>query len=174
MKFASFDIGTKNLGVYFEENDHTPYVYEVVCLCDSTTKSKYSYTILDNLSAYLEKHKEFLEQCDYIIIEKQLRVNKIAQRVEGHLISWLLITLKCGQKIKSISSKEKTRQFNAPLKMTKPQRKKWAVMFVKEMVFSNMHCDMLHLLETTKKADDICDAYLQCQAFKKIHKLNLC
>jgi hypothetical protein len=55
--------------------------------------------------------------------------------------------------------------------MTKPQRKKWAVEYMMGIFRSRGDETRLEFLKTTKKIrkqklDDMCDAALQCQAYK--------
>jgi hypothetical protein len=53
--------------------------------------------------------------------------------------------------------------------MTKPQRKKWSVQKVTEILENRGETDILDGMKKKKKKDDLADVVVQLQAFKYRH-----
>lgn len=136
-----------------------------------------------NLFHHLREYYDIFEECDVVIIEQQF-FNTFAsngRRVPGGganvdaikmgecLFSWFTINFPF-KEVLFFSSTYKTQILGAPFKLTKPQRKNWAIEKAKEIF--NLRGDCISLITDVKKknskkvCDDICDACVQCQAFK--------
>jgi hypothetical protein len=139
---------------------------------------KFDVQIFINLSNYLENHIDQIDQCDFIIIEQQLKRNPMAQRLEQHCVSWLTFMYLDTKEIVIFPSKHKTQVLGAPKKvtdskgklkkMTKHQRKKWACEIACEILNLRDDLESLHFVFSTnsKKKDDLSDIILQLNAFK--------
>jgi Poxvirus A22 protein len=166
---CSIDVGKVNLGIYVEEfsradNGQAIYLQRVdLTLCK---KERVTVTFLKRMFDFLDSIKTHLEKCDYFVIEKQMRTNPEAQFVDHALQSYFLIHYKDKQVV-SFSSKNKTHLFD-DTKMTKYQRKKWAVEKAIKMFTDRGDTERLDYIKSLKKKDDASDAVCQLDAFKTI------
>jgi len=149
---------------------------------DKSTK-KIDLSTRNNLFKHMRAHYELFEKCDLFIIEQQFfntfasngrkvpggGANIDAIKLGECLYSWIKINFPF-KEVEFFSSTYKTQILGAQTKMTKPQRKKWAV--EKALEIFTIRGDDTNLLRDTKKknkntiCDDICDACVQCQAYK--------
>ncbi len=122
------------------------------------------------------KSIEIIKTCDIIIIEKQLDVNKKAKRIENHIQSILLLLYPHIDTI-LYNPSNKTQVLGAPKKiknrkgvlvrMTKPQRKKWACETAKNILNTRGDMELYdYLFVKNKKPDDEADCICQLQSFK--------
>lgn len=168
-KACSIDVGKVNLGVYVEEfssvdQGQAVYLQRVdLTLCK---KERVTVTFLKRMFDYLDSIRPYLEGCDYFVIEKQMRTNPEAQFVDHALQSYFILNFKEKQVI-SFSSKNKTHLFD-DTKMTKYQRKKWAVEKAIKMFTERGDTERLAYINTLKKKDDVSDAVCQLDAFKAV------
>lgn len=136
-----------------------------------------------NLFNHLRNFYDLIERTDIFIIEQQFfntfasngrRVpgggaNVDAIKVAECLFSWISINFPF-KEVYFFSSTFKTQILGAPYKLTKPQRKKWAI--EKAISIFEIRGDDPDDLRIIKKknsksvCDDICDACVQFQAFK--------
>lgn len=166
---CSIDVGKVNLGIYVEEfssvdQGQAIYLQRVdLTLCK---KERVTVTFLKRMFDFLDSIKTHLEKCDYFVIEKQMRTNPEAQFVDHALQSYFLIHYKDKQVV-SFSSKNKTHLFD-DTKMSKYQRKKWAVEKAIKMFTDRGDTERLEYIKSLKKKDDASDAVCQLDAFKTI------
>ena len=160
--------------------------------CDP--KKKLDPETFHNMTELLEKYTAQWEECDTIIIERQMsfgnKLNLMAVKLAQHLYSFFIV--KYGKKIPVIEfdAFHKTQVLGAPktisytkkgkLKYTSlspTQRKKWAVEKCKEILESRGETDAIeNMLESTeltktgrpkkKKLDDLSDVVCQVNAYK--------
>jgi hypothetical protein len=123
--------------------------------------------ILKAILDWLEVHKERFDECDDIIIEQQLKTNPFAQKIEHMVHGWFLSQYGLTKNVGPFSATHKTRVLNAPKKMNKPERKAWSVEKATEILTERGDDIGLQIMdENKKKADDLGDCLLMCQAFK--------
>lgn len=166
----SIDVGKVNLGVYIEDftglEDGTCVYLQRVDLTQAK-KERVSQSLLLRLFQYLDSIKELLTECDFFVIEKQLKANPEAQFVDHAIQSYFTIYYGEFKQIVSFASKNKTKLFD-DTKMTKYQRKKWAVEKAYHVFTSRNDMKSLAYLESLSKKDDVSDAMCQLDAFKTI------
>jgi hypothetical protein len=139
---------------------------------------KFRLDIFINLTEYLDRHSRLFDECDFIIIEQQMRNNPMAQRIEQHCVSWFTFTYLDTKQIIIFPSKNKTRVLGAPkkladkkgriAKMSKPQRKKWACDEASRILSCRNDMETMSqiFVENKGKSDDLSDVICQMQAFK--------
>ena len=164
----SIDVGKVNLGIYIEEFsspvDGTCLYLKRVDLTE-TKKERVTTTFLQRLFTYLDSIKDLLTTCDFFVVEKQLKQNPEAQFVDHAIQSYLTIYYGDFKQIVSFSSKNKTKLFDQT-KMTKYQRKKWAVEKAISVMEERKETEALAYIKSLKKKDDVSDAICQLDAFK--------
>ncbi len=168
-RVCSIDVGKVNLGVYIEE--FTEYetgkgLYLRRVDLTESKKERVSVVFLKRLFDYLDT---LTIDCDYYVIEKQLRANPEAQFVDHALQSYFVLK---GKNVVSFSSKNKTKLFDET-KMTKYQRKKWSVIKAQQLLLSRGESELADYVKSLKKKDDVSDAICQLDAWKTIHFLKL-
>ena len=166
----SIDVGKVNLGVYIEEftnaDDGRCLYLRRVDLTEAK-KERVGTPLLMRLFAYLDTIKDLLTECDFFVVEKQLKQNPEAQFVDHAIQSYLTIYYGAFKQIVSFASKNKTKVFD-DTKMTKYQRKKWAVEKAYHVFTTRNDFSSLAYLESLAKKDDVSDAMCQLDAFKAI------
>lgn len=164
----SIDVGKVNLGVYIEEftsaEDGKCVLLERVDLTEGKGE-RVGPPLLMRLFAYLDSIKGLLEKCDFFVVEKQLKANPEAQFVDHAIQSYLTIYYGQFKQLVSFSSKNKTKLFDET-KMTKYQRKKWAIEKAYHVLTVRNDLVALAYLESLSKKDDVSDAMCQLDAFK--------
>lgn len=116
---------------------------------------------------WLDVHKQHFDKCDTILIEQQLKTNPFAQKIEHVVYSWFLEKYRLEKSILSFPASNKTRVLNAPKKMSKPERKKWAVDKATEILCCRGDEVGLQIMkDNKKKADDLGDTLCMIQAWK--------
>jgi len=187
MRIASFDIGKKNFCFYVEECDLSQVEKKLSSVYSSGKQilwknSDISEEIKDakyieneyfhNMTDLLNSHKEIWNTCDVFLIEQQLsfgrnKQNTLALKLGQHCFSYFTINYGRTKEVIEFPAYHKTKVLCAPKGLTKPQRKKWAVEKVTEILSANeQKNDDLHAFLASKKKDDYADTYLQCQAYK--------
>lgn len=175
MRICSIDIGKVNFAYCIEEYDETKETedgtlihYENANLTEGSTKQNLT-PVYVNMISHLDKQKELLDSCDYIVIEQQMafgkRINPMALKIGQHCYSYFLMRYK-NKHIIEFPSYYKTQALNAPPKMKYTERKKWAIEKATEILMNRGDLENLNLLTSAKKADDLADVLLQAVAFK--------
>ena len=171
MKILSIDIGSKNCAFYIEEFDSSRL----------TSQSLYKegkrvyWKLVDfskgdiyvNIIAYLDKNLCIFDSCNGIIIEKQFKLNYKAQVIQHFIFAYFKNVYGPFKYISDISATKKTQILNAPKKMDKPTRKKWATVEMHKICDIRNDTEGLKILYATK-SDDLADACLQLKAFQKL------
>jgi hypothetical protein len=104
-----------------------------------------------------------------VIIERQLKTNPYAQRIEQHVLSWF--TIFCPNiEIVIYPASNKTKILGAPKSIKgakkKPLRKKWSIEKASEILTLRCDDDTLKKLLGSKKKDDLADVVCQLASFK--------
>jgi hypothetical protein len=136
---------------------------------------------------HLDTFRELWSKCDMFMIEQQyfnmttfgpagakktkggdanIRAIKIAENVA----SWFLINFP-DKDVVFFGSQYKTQSLGAEDGLTKPQRKKWAIDKATDILTKRKDEYALDFMKRSKKIakqkqDDMCDALIQCQAYK--------
>lgn len=120
--------------------------------------------IFKNVHLVLESYYLCWENINVVLIEQQMQFHnnnnikaiKIAQHIYSHFL------IKYPTKIViEYPAYHKTQVFGAPLKLKKPERKKWAVHFIENIL--NKYSKIS--LNNYKKKDDVSDCILMCLAY---------
>lgn len=162
MIVAAFDIGYKNFA--FCIRDSKTLLLENISLMKPDDDF---IDILLNLIEEMDKRRDWWDKTDVFLIEKQMgfrgKYNVKALKIAQHLMSYLLIRYGKTKEIIDYPAFHKTKVFDAP-KMTKPQRKKWAVEKVLELT-NDDEPELYDRLNKRGKRDDMCDCYLHIVSF---------
>lgn len=165
MIVAAFDIGSKNFAfcIRERENDKTLLLENL----DLTIDTEDFNDILLNLIDEMDRRKEHWNRCDIFLIEKQMhfrgKYNVKALKIAQHLLTYLLMNYKKTKEIIDYPAFHKTKVLDAPKKMTKPQRKKWAVEKALELL-EKTEPNYYNMIKKAKKKDDLADVYLMVSA----------
>jgi hypothetical protein len=135
------------------------------------------------LFSHLEKFRSLWDICNVFVIEQQYfntftpkgrktrgtEANVKAIKIAEGVLAWFLINYP-EREIEYFGSQYKTQMLGAPDKLNKPQRKKWSVeKTITDFERLGKDKELEHLRKRKKqkqKLDDMCDAYVQCQAYK--------
>lgn len=179
MYIASFDIGKRNFAFCVERVEYSDNMYsheEIVLLknVDLTSNTVQSKTIdplwFINMNHILDTYKTIWDKCSYIIIEKQMgfgkNINYMALKLGQHCYSYFTFHYARFKVIIDFPAYHKTQILNAPLKMNKYQRKKWAVEKVLEILQNRDDTLSMQIISEYSKKDDLADVILQLQSFK--------
>ncbi len=142
--------------------------------------------MLLRLTDYLKKLKDnkVFDDVDIIVIEKQMKTNPSAQEVQFHIRAFFLFWYRLEKEIILFPSKYKTQVLGAPKKllssknvfgkMTKYQRKKWAVELANEILSLRKDKETLDFIfiENKSKKDDLSDTLLHSIAFSYLRYID--
>ena len=119
-----------------------------------------------DISDWLEEQDDIWQKCKIVLIEQQLKRNPFAQKIEQHVKSWFLHQYRQTIIVLSFSATHKTKVFKAP-RMSKPERKKWAIEKAHNILTQRGDTVGLQIMEENKrKADDLGDVLCMIQAWK--------
>jgi hypothetical protein len=170
---ATIDPGTRNFAIRVACYVHTT-AKSVTCLLENIDlltipisedcKDERCYS---RLIKVIREKMPFLSKCHYIGIERQLPLNDKMYKFGQCLIGILMtIVTDVGNKplIIELDSKLKTGMLNAPLKMDKPARKKWAHKYGAELLRSDGETQWADYILSISKGDDLGDVicYEKC------------
>jgi hypothetical protein len=124
---------------------------------------------------YLNEYKYYFDKVDYILIEKQLKINHKACRLSICCLSYFIMNYENSKPILEFSSVYKThilgceRFMKNGKKIDKPSRKKWCTSTCAYILSIREDFESVEELYSQKKTDDISDTICQLQAFKFMH-----
>jgi hypothetical protein len=135
--------------------------------CD---KSKYiDLKVCYNITEYLDSYKEYFDNCSYIVVEQQMsfgkKKNTLCVKIAQHILSYFIINYHTFKVIVEYPSYNKTQVLNAPKKMDKPHRKKWAVNKALSILDKRGDKETIKHIENSKKKDDLSDTIVMTQSF---------
>jgi hypothetical protein len=111
----------------------------------------------------------FLAWCSIFLIEEQLKVATNNIRLMHHLESHLSL-YEPHIRVIEVPSKWKTERLHAPPKMSKPDRKAWAVTKTVELLTEREDAWSLEILGKAKKKDDYGDCLLQLKVWWEVEE----
>jgi hypothetical protein len=136
----------------------------------NTDKSKYLDTrVFVNITNLLDEYKSYWDKCSIILIEQQMSFKKghntMALKIAQHVFSYFTFCYSTFKEIIEFPAYHKTKILGAPKKLTKPQRKKWAIEKATAIWESRNDMEMLDYVKKIKKKDDLSDCFLMCNCF---------
>jgi hypothetical protein len=132
------------------------------------TNIRVTQDIFNNITNYLDSVTPYFDLCKAFVLEKQLKKNPEAQRIEQHVYSYLVIRYKLSKDVISLLSRLKYTETGIPPTVkTKYYRKKWAWVRCKEILEEVGDQGALEYIFKTHKTkkDDLSDTLLQVYAF---------
>lgn len=118
------------------------------------------------LTDILDKYTSLWDECNVILIEKQMgfgkQHNTLGLRIAQHCLSYFLIRYYKFKEIVEYPAYNKTQILGAPKGLSKPERKKWAIMKAREIMRSP---EALLKWESFKKKDDVSDCVCMCFSY---------
>jgi len=152
--------------------------------CDS--KKRLDVLSLHNMIEELDIFDSYFKKCTYIIIEKQMNFGKarnpMAMKLADHCFSYFIFRYGKVPVITEFDSFHKTQVLGAEKKLTytkkgkakygsvdPKKRKNWAVEKALEIFESREEDNIIESINKMKKKDDVCDTFLQLQAFKYLY-----
>lgn len=138
---------------------------------------------LFNIIKEFDKRKDIFIHVNYIVIEKQLKTNPMAQTVQNHVHAYFLHQYGLTKDINIFDSVHKTRVLGCPKKITKEDklvkinkayRKKWTTNKTRDIMMERKDKKTFKFIfeENKAKADDLSDTFCQSSAFVFIHFIN--
>ena len=135
-------------------------------------KTKYlDVKVFVNLNTVLDKYKKFWDKCRFILIERQMSFGKnknniLALKIAQHCLSYFTFMYGGFKTLIEYPAYHKTQVLDAPPKMLKPARKKWAIQKALDILsLRGYNNDILEKLQSSKKKDDISDCILMNLSF---------
>lgn len=142
------------------------------CLCGETVV--FDNIALDSgstreVTRVLDKYTHIWAMCDVVLVEKQMQfrgiINTKAIRIGHHCLSYFELRYPAATTIDYLSS-NKTRVIGAPKGLTKPQRKKWSIQTVDNILERRGDIKTLELRRNLEcKLDDVSDCTLMCLSY---------
>ena len=169
VQIAAFDPGVVNTGCRIERRETLPcgklatrtILQELLVSGCKASVQHYFTTMTKHLFSMAEE----LYECDYILIESQMRTNPEAIRMSQHIISTIMaITQDSRALIIEILPTVKSKSFGISGLKGKDLKKK-AVDISTDLLTSRGDTDGLKLLSSKKKKDDMADVILYCDAW---------
>ena len=137
------------------------------------SRSEVDPVVFVNMTKVLDQHADHWAACDLILLEQQMhfgrRQNHVAVKLAQHCYSYFSFQFGLFKEVVNYPAYHKTRVLGAPKKMTKSQRKRWAVEEARAVLAAQEDHDALALLLSRKKQDDLADVLVQLQSFKVRH-----
>lgn len=143
-------------------------------LCEKVPKTKKSAYIdpqwFINLTNILDSYLNYWQNCTTFVIEQQMsfgkKHNTLALKLGQHCFSYFLFHFANFKITLEFPSYNKTRIHGASKKLTKYQRKQWAVQKAMNMLISKEDKITLKFFTELKKKDDTADAIVMLNAYK--------
>lgn len=176
MYIASFDIGIKNFACCIESLNSSKIIFlKLVNLLENYSESesvdKNTFLFL-KCNEFIKNNFRYFDKCIYVLIEQQMNFgkkrNNYAVLIQNYLQSIFFFYYASFKKIIIFPAYHKTQVFDAP-KMTKYERKKWAVLKVQSEYIDKENDDIKNYFNSLKKKDDLSDTIIQIKAFKKLY-----
>ena len=172
MNIASFDPGSRNLGVRIEQRwtEYQPWDRTRLIVLDKwDIKQRSGSTMVNcvlNLYDKLEQLKDYLAKCHYVLVERQLPSNPVAYRVAQHLITqcWGYVRDNgLNTWVVELNSRLKGERLHAPRGI---DIKQWSVEEAKHLARRQGDTVTYNLLSSKRgKLDEYSDTTIQIQAW---------
>jgi hypothetical protein len=173
-KYISIDPATKTYAIRIESRNSdrtmTPYYFNLWNLDNRVQKDANDPVIVyTNLTNELDEIKDYFMDVDVIIIERQPPINYKSTRIMQHTISYFSIVLRDSPHypvIYDVSPKLKGKMLGAPLHISQPELKKWAIVEALEILLLAGDKWSYAVLSNPKlkKGDDYADTICQIEA----------
>jgi len=143
-----------------------------VDLTNGCNKSKYlDPKLFINMTNLLDKYREYWNKCEVFIIEQQMsfgrrKYNTMALKLGQHCFSYFVIMYSTFKVTIEFPAYHKTQVLGARKKMSKKERKEWAVDKAMDILSDREDNKTLGQITSKKKKDDYSDTIVQLQAFK--------
>lgn len=133
-------------------------------------KDKYvDLKVFYNITDYLDEYKSYFDKCSYIVVEQQMsfgkKKNTLAVKIAQHIISYFIFNYGSFKRIYEYPSYNKTQVLNAPKKMDKPARKKWAISKALDILENRRDLETHSHISKSKKKDDLSDTIVMTESF---------
>lgn len=170
---VAVDPAIKNLALRIERRYKTgkkiPLVFDKVAVEASVIDDNMTMcTTYQEITKFLDKYKQFYQDCHMIVIERQLIENYKMIRVSQHIISYFLNELKDSHLfpyIFEIAPTLKTQALKAPKGINKKQVKTWAIGEARRILTERNDEFSLQVLNYFKnKQDDLSDCVVELEA----------
>lgn len=123
-----------------------------------------------NLTNILDSFLPYWQNCTAFVIEQQMsfgkKHNTLALKLGQHCMSYFLFHFANFKLTLEFPAYHKTRIHGASRKLTKYQRKQWAVDKALNMLISKDDNEILKIFTNLKKKDDAADALIMLNAYK--------
>jgi hypothetical protein len=123
-----------------------------------------------NMNSILTRYKSYWDKCSVIIIEQQMgfgtKINYTALKLGQHCFSYFIFNYANFKQVIEFPSYHKTKLLGAPKKISKTERKKWAVKKALEILHDRRDLDNIKKINSIKKKDDVSDVIVQLQSYK--------
>ena len=148
------------------------------------SRLKLDPAIMHNMTSLLDKYKSYWDQCDIVVIEKQMsfgsNCNTMALKLGQHCWSYFSLRYSDGERptLVEFPAYHKTQVLGARKVMgkrgawkaiDKPARKKWSVEKGIEILCTRGDADGVAVIKSRGKKDDLCDVICQLQAYKYLY-----
>ena len=184
----SFDIGIKNLGCcileYNNKNDNANIIHwDIHNLVDTNKKTKPSISQLsNNIFSEMDKIVEKCSHIDYVLLENQpSRINGTMKTIQMIIFSYFQLLKYNKNSIKDIlliSPSKKTLEHPYDIDMSlcnltnRYNQTKWKSIQLTYIYIENSDY-LKNYLQSFKKKDDICDAFLQAISWLRKNNVNI-
>ena len=123
-----------------------------------------------NMYNVLDSYKHIWDKCSVFIIEQQMsfghrKNNTMALKLGQHCYSYFLFNYGVFKEVVEFPAYHKTKVLGAPKKMSKPERKDWAVEKAMSLLSQRGDMDIVDKLSSRKKRDDMSDCVLMSVSF---------
>ena len=122
------------------------------------------------MTCILDSYLEYWQKCTTFVIEQQMsfgkKHNTLALKLGQHCLSYFIFHFANFKSILEFPSYNKTKIHGASKKMTKYQRKQWAVNKAMNMLIDKDDQEILKVFKNLKKKDDAADAIVMLNAYK--------
>ena len=122
------------------------------------------------MTRLLDTYKEYWDKCSTFIVEQQMgfgkRRNYMALKLGQHCISYFLIHYANFKQVVEYPAYNKTKVLGAGKKLSKHQRKMWAIHKAMEVLTEMDDDSMVQKIQSRKKRDDLGDVIVQLQSYK--------
>ncbi len=141
-------------------------------LTNGCNKTKYlDPKLFVNMTNLLDEYKEYWNKCEVFVIEQQMsfgrrKYNTMALKLGQHCFSYFIIMYSTFKTTIEFPAYHKTQVLGARRKMSKKERKEWAVDKAIDILSDREDNTSLEQLTSKKKKDDYSDTIVQLQAFK--------
>jgi hypothetical protein len=167
VQITAIDPAIKNCAIRVERRtfmgDKILYQTLVQAKLDFSTKIDGESDICNEKMYYVRANKllsnyiEYFRTSQYIVVEKQINDNTDMVKMGQHILSFIMLYIE-NQSLKpliiEIESRMKTQILNAPAKMKKDERKKWAVEKALSILESYGDIETADMIRRAKKKDD--------------------